>query len=195
MELSIEQYVATSNPVEAKKFVVKYGLPPAKSWSDLLKKMQFILNKHKDTAFTDLATIDTPYKHLVTDVVGSEKEKEFQDKYLAKEKEIYDKLKEEVEKKNEIIKKAVEENKEEVVTLEVKPKTKEVPKHLIDFDTFANYFKMSNADGAADTKKEVIVSTPAPVTEKKDYTKAIIASVAIASIAFIAGAIIMKGKK
>jgi hypothetical protein len=177
MELTIEQYIATSNPKAAKEFVVKYGLPPAKSWSDLLKKMQFILKKNKDTAFSDLASIDTPYKHLITDIVSAEKEKEFADKFLVKEKELWDKLQNEVNKKNEVIQKVVE-------------KEEKKPKHLIDIGEFADYFKMSNADGGTDTKKEVVITpTTAP---HKNYTGAIIASVALLSVAAIVTAIIVK---
>ena len=186
MELTIEQYVATSNPKAAKEFVVKYNLPPAKSWSDLLKKMEFILKKHKDKAFADLASIDTPYKHLVTDVVSAEKEKEFAEKFELKEKELWKKLQDEVKIKNEVIKKVVEDKEEEE-----KPKSK-VPKHLIDINEFADYFKMSNADGGTD-KKDAPVSTPAPAPEKKDNR--LLACVTVLSVAAIVTAIIIKGKK
>jgi len=203
VELTIEHYVATSNPEAAKKFVVKYNLPPAKNWSDLIKKMQFILKKHKDKAFTDLAAIDTPYKHLVTDVVSSEKEKEFADKYIAREKEIWTKLQDEIEKKKAEVKQAVKEDKEEGIEVdddeeEEKPKkqVKKSERNLIDFESFSDYFKSSNADGGTDSStKNSSAPVTLPVSEKKDYTKTVLASVAMLSVAFIATALIVKHKR
>jgi hypothetical protein len=67
MELSIEQYIATNNPLAANNFVVKHGLKRPKNHLELVKKINYILkNKGKD-AFVELSEIDTPYKRLVSD--------------------------------------------------------------------------------------------------------------------------------
>jgi hypothetical protein len=65
MKVTIEHYVATNNPIQAQAVLDKYGVPKAKSMSDLVKKVHYVVLKHKDFAITDLSKIDTPYRRLI----------------------------------------------------------------------------------------------------------------------------------
>jgi hypothetical protein len=65
MKLTIEHYVATNNPIQAQAVLDKYGVPKANSMNDLLKKVHYVVLKHKDFAMNDLSKIDTPYRRLI----------------------------------------------------------------------------------------------------------------------------------
>ena len=65
MKVTIEHYIATNNPNAAQALLEKYRVPAAKSMADLIKKLHYIVAKHRDVAVLDLATIETPYKKLM----------------------------------------------------------------------------------------------------------------------------------
>ena len=65
MKITIEHYIATNNPSQAQAVLDKYGVPKATSMTDLLKKVHYVILKHKDFAMNDLAKIDTDYKRLI----------------------------------------------------------------------------------------------------------------------------------
>ena len=66
MKVTIEHYIATNNPNAAQAVLAKYGVPAASSMTDLIKKIHYIVAKHKEIAILDLSTIETPYKKLIT---------------------------------------------------------------------------------------------------------------------------------
>lgn len=73
MKLSIEHYIATNNPKQVNELLAKYKIPKSKDWSDMIRKLQYVMKKHKDTIVDDLKLIDTPYKSLILSGVVEKK--------------------------------------------------------------------------------------------------------------------------
>lgn len=65
MKISLEHYIATNNKPAADALLAKYGVAKATSWADLIRKVRYVLQKYKEDAARDLASIDTPYKRLI----------------------------------------------------------------------------------------------------------------------------------
>lgn len=73
MKLSIEQYIITNNPKAVHALIAKYGLPKAKNWADLERKLRFLMENKKETIVDDLRNIDTDYKALILSGVNEVK--------------------------------------------------------------------------------------------------------------------------
>jgi|ERR1035437_10401306 hypothetical protein len=72
MKLSIEHYIATNSPDATNEVLDKYGITKARDIKDLVKKVHFVVRKHKPSMI-DLAKIDTPYRQLILASVQPEK--------------------------------------------------------------------------------------------------------------------------
>jgi hypothetical protein len=72
MKMTIEHYIATNSPDAVNEVLDKYGITKARDMSDLVKKVHFVVRKHKPSMI-DLAKIDTPYKRLILASVQPEK--------------------------------------------------------------------------------------------------------------------------
>jgi len=68
MKVTIEHYIATNNPNEAQVILAKYGVKAA-NMSDLIRKMHHVMKKHGETAVTDFASINTPYRSLLLSTI------------------------------------------------------------------------------------------------------------------------------
>ena len=55
--VSLQYAIIADNSDEAQKIVVKYGLKPARSDKDLLRKLNYIISTYKEEALFDLARI------------------------------------------------------------------------------------------------------------------------------------------
>lgn len=74
--LSIEKYVATSNPKDSNKLLVKYGFAPAKNLGDLVHKLESLTYRFKEKGLMDISEIDTPYKRFILDFCSDSSDKE-----------------------------------------------------------------------------------------------------------------------
>lgn len=65
MNITIEEYVAINNPKQADALIRKYGIPPSRSYRDLVAKLRALTKRKKEEAFIELAKIETPYRSLL----------------------------------------------------------------------------------------------------------------------------------
>jgi hypothetical protein len=63
-KITLQELIATNNPLKAKALVIKYGYKPARNYNDLIHKLFQLTREYREDALKELVEIH-PHKDLI----------------------------------------------------------------------------------------------------------------------------------